>query len=201
MQGSIRKIASDAVRLNSEKRELLELLRLLSGQVEETQLTSSRHDSRIDEIDVLVATESNKLRDKIDSGYDAVRKELVSTDGELYSRAIALYERGDFVSAEMNFDELLLRFPDSEYAHASTYWLGSIQLEQTLWAGAREAFTNLITIYPGSSRVPDAILQLEQIAILTGDLATAEHWQRTLLQKHPTSAAADLRRRRLALGN
>lgn len=201
LQGSVRKIAAEAVKLNNEKRELLELLRQLSGQLEETQLTSSRHDSRIDEINVLVTTEGNRLRDKMESGYEQVRSDLVSSDAELYARALALYERTDYVSAEKSFDELLLRFPASQYAPAAHYWLGLIQLDQTLLAGARETFSKLLVDHPGSSRVPDAIRQLEQIAILSGDLAAAEHWQRQLLQNHPTSAAADARRRELALGN
>lgn len=196
MQANLRTLANEVASLNSQKQELLRLVRELSGLVEEANLVANRHDSRIDEIQDQVSARGDQLERDIERGFDRVAALIVSDDAQLYDGGMLAYQGGDVTVAEDKLRELLLRFPGSSYAHAATYWLGRILLDRGLADEARDTLTGLLLRHPDSPRVPDALLLLSGIAEEGGDADAAKSLLQRLLDNHPTSHAAD--RARLA---
>ena len=200
LENNIQTLASETVKLNTTKRELLEKIRELSGLLEETNQMVEQQDTELSKIDGRIGSESTKLKEAIDKGYASLRSQLKSNDQDLYERGLTAYNKDAYQAAEKAFDELLLRYPASSYAHAALFWQGQMQRDQGYDVAAQDVLLRLVADYPDSPRLPDALLLLEQISIALGDQELAEYWQRRLLEQHPTSAAAD-RRRQLAAAN
>ena len=198
IQANLRKMASEAAELNNQKQELLQLIRQLSGLVEEANLVSNRHDARITEIGSQVTTESEELGRKIEQHFGNVAAAMVSDDANLYDKGVRTYHSLDYDGAESIFHELLLRYPASAYAHASTFWLGQLQYDKGNFLVSQETLTGLLVSHPDSPRVPDALLLLSRIASEQGDGEAANSLRVRLLNRHPASAAADLLRREIA---
>ena len=191
IQANLRTLASEAANLQSEKQELLTLIRQMSGLVEEANLISSKHDSRITEIDGKIEASGEELDRTIKENFGKVAAALVSDDMALYDRGILSYHTFDYDKAEGHFRELLLRYPASAYAHASTYWLGRLLYDKGNIVESQETLQGLLVSHPNSPRVPDALHLLSQIASDQGDKEYAAILRRKLLEQHPSSAAAD----------
>ena len=194
----MQRLASEAVALNNEKRELLNAVRALSGIIEETHLLSATQNSRIEEIDDEIATRSAELSTRIERKFKEIQELIKYEDEVLYNDALQDFSERNYLAAEKNFDELLLRYPDSLYAHAALFWLASIQIEQNYHDVAKETLMQLLAKYPNSPRIPDAIILLEEIAIIENDQLAAQHWLDLLLDRYPVSPAADRRRFEIA---
>lgn len=198
VQANLRTLASEAAELNNQKQELLRLVRQLSGLVEEANMVSNRHDTRIDEIDSLITTEGEELSRTIKESFGRVSNAMVSNDAGLYDRGVRAYHKLDYEGAEKDLRELLLRYPASSYADASTFWLGRLLHDKGNSIEAQETLLGLLASHPDSARIPDALLLLTVIAIEQGDDDAAQSLRRKLLEQHPASAAADQLRSNVA---
>ena len=112
-------------------------------------------------------------------------------EGALYRSAYNLLKGRQVDQAVTAFSDLLIDFPEGQYAANAHYWLGEIFLLKNELESARQWFTRLLEGFPGHRKVPDAQFKLGKVYDLMGDKAQA----RTLLE---AVAGSDANAARLA---
>lgn len=81
-----------------------------------------------------------------------------------YNVASALYARGQWSEAIESFKEVISRFPNTEQAAASHFFLGEAMMQQGDCAGAYQAYQNFIHKLPRHQFVPRATFRLGEAA-------------------------------------
>ena len=83
----------------------------------------------------------------------------VASEDELFSRAEKLFESESYDQALALYDEYFRRFPDKPLAAAALMKIGIIRALKENYGEARGAFRNIISAYPTSPFVPDAMVE------------------------------------------
>lgn len=177
--------------LTAEKQNLLQSLRDLSGVVEETNVTAARQASRIEEVDSKLSGEIDATAQQFTATIDQLTQDLTETPAIHYARAVTALEQGNLLLAQKTWQDLLLRYPESEFEVASRYWLARLAFDRQEYAVAHDALLAVLTRYPQHARVPDVLSLLAETALAQGDYAQQTYWHNRILTRHPASAAAD----------
>ncbi|NLD67445.1 MAG: tol-pal system protein YbgF [Limnobacter sp.] len=115
-----------------------------------------------------------------------------------FEAALAQFRSGDFKNALSSFRQFQEQFPDSHYAPASWFWIGSSQFALKDYKGAIGSHETLVAKFPDNSRVPDALLNIGYAQAESGDRNAARQTLQSLIERYPQSPAAQLARDRLA---
>ena len=78
---------------------------------------------------------------------------------KLYANALALYSSRDYQQATARFEEFVAVYPDHKLAGNAQYWIGECYYSQKRFAEAAEEFSKVEKSYPGSHKVPAALLK------------------------------------------
>jgi tol-pal system protein YbgF len=111
---------------------------------------------------------------------------LTSSEYDLYQNALRLFDRRSYVESKKLFADLIKKYPKSNYADKSQYWIGEISYAKSDYAQAIKAF-NLVHKYKNSSKADDAQLKLALSYLRLGknDLAIDEF--KRLINRYPAS--------------
>ncbi|MGZ5011932.1 MAG: tol-pal system protein YbgF [Methylobacter sp.] len=116
-----------------------------------------------------------------------------------YQQAYEALRNGHNAQAIAEFNALLSKNPKGEYANNAQYWLGEAYRVNQDVDSARKAFNSVIENYPGSSKVPDALLKLGTIEIEQKNQAKAREYLTRVTADFPSSTAARLAAKKLLL--
>ena len=116
-----------------------------------------------------------------------------------YQQAYEALRNGHTAQAIAEFNALLGKNSKGEYANNAQYWLGEAYRVNQDMDSARKAFNNVIEKYPGSSKVPDALLKLGSIEIEQKNTARAREYLTRVTVDFPSSTAARLAAKKLLL--
>lgn len=83
----------------------------------------------------------------------------VTGEDELFARAEKLYESESYDEALALYDEYSKRFSDKPLAAAALMKIGIIRALKQDYEGARDAFRSILSAYPASPFVPDAMVE------------------------------------------
>jgi tol-pal system protein YbgF len=121
-------------------------------------------------------------------------------DGEqaMYTRAFEALKAKDYAAATQGFRGLAATYPDGELADNTQYWLGETYYVTQEYDHAAAAFQRVLTGWPGSRKVPDAMLKLGYTQIEQKKVAAGKATLEQLIERHPDSDAAKLAVDRLA---
>jgi tol-pal system protein YbgF len=117
-----------------------------------------------------------------------------------YAAAVDLMRQRQFQAAIDGFDSLLSAYPDGRYAVNAHYWLGELYLAlpEAELERARQAFSQVINLYPDDAKVPDALYKLGIVHDRMGDPAKAREYLERVRRAHAGSTAAGLAEKYLA---
>lgn len=122
----------------------------------------------------------------------------VATDEKQpYQHAYDELRNGHTNQAIAEFKDLLSKKPNGEYASNAQYWLGEAYRVNQDVESSRKAFTAVVDNYPGSPKVPDALLKLGYIEIEQKNLPKAREYLTKVTVAYPTSTAAHLAAKKL----
>ena len=108
-----------------------------------------------------------------------------------YDAAFSLVRSGSYADAISAFQGFLQIYGnDNEYSANSYYWLGELYAYQHDYAKSNDALTQVVTQYPQSNKVPDAMLKLGIVNQKMGDQAKANDWFMKVIKQYPDSNAA-----------
>lgn len=114
-----------------------------------------------------------------------------------YDAALELFKAAKYKEASAAFAGFVEQYPAGALAANAQYWLGNAWYAQRNCTKAIEAQSQVLSRYPASDKVPDALLSIatcqQELGNRNGSVRTME----SLVEKYPASAAADKARKRL----
>lgn len=114
-----------------------------------------------------------------------------------YKAAFNLLKVGKYGEAILAFRDFLGKYPAGNYAANAQYWLGEANYVTRQFPVALEEFKKVITQYPESRKLPDAMLKIGYIYYEMKQSEDARRVLTELKQKYPGKTAARLAENRL----
>lgn len=114
-----------------------------------------------------------------------------------YQQALNILREGRYDEAIVAFQSFLARFQGSQFGGNAQYWIAEANYVSHRYPIAVEEFQKVVTSYPDSSKVPDAMLK---IGYTFYELKAWEQTHQTLsslVKKFPRTTAAQLAENRL----
>jgi len=105
--------------------------------------------------------------------------------------------RRQYAEAAAAFADFLAKYPDSKLADNAQYWLAEAHYVLQDNAKALEEFRTLVERYPGSAKVPGAMLKIGYILDAGGQKAEAREILGQVQNQYPYSPAAGMAKSRL----
>ena len=118
-------------------------------------------------------------------------------ESRAYEAALSQFKSSDFKGSIASFQNFLQRYPQSAYAPAAQYWIGTSYYAQRDYKGAIAAQQSVIRNYPQSTRAADAMLNIASSQTDMGDKRAAKATLETLLARYPDTPAASTARDRI----
>lgn len=115
-----------------------------------------------------------------------------------YEAALAIFRKGDFVTAQNLFTGFLARYPASGYALTALFWLGNAQYATRDYKDAVVNFRSLVAKNPEHARAPEAVLSVANCQLELKDTKAARVTLTNLIKAYPQSEAAVAAKERLA---
>ncbi|MEO8306804.1 MAG: tol-pal system protein YbgF [Pseudomonadota bacterium] len=115
-----------------------------------------------------------------------------------YQRAMDALKARDYAAATEGFRSLAATFPQGEMADNTQYWLGESYYVTQEYDHAAAAFQHVLSGWPNSRKVPDAMLKLGYTQIEQKKIGPARTTLQQVVDKFPGTDAAKLAADRLA---
>ncbi len=120
-----------------------------------------------------------------------------STPEALYRSAYEDYMRGNYDLAADGFGEYMRRYPTTELADNSLYWIGECYDAQEEFQQALDAFTLVLEDYPTSDKAAAAQLKKGLIYLKMGDQGQGVVNLQYVVYEHPGTREAELAQEQL----
>jgi tol-pal system protein YbgF len=117
---------------------------------------------------------------------------------EAYAAAFELMRQRQFDESIAGFRRLVQQYPNGEFTGNAFYWLGELHLAKDETEQARQAFVQVINLFPDHQKVPDAMYKLGVVYHRLGDVDRARDYLNQVRSRHPQSSAAGLAQTYLA---
>ncbi len=114
-----------------------------------------------------------------------------------YEAALGHFRASRFKEAQAAFEAFVATHGKSSLLPNAHYWLGSSLYQQKLYDKAAAVFAQVAATWPGDAKTPDALLAQANALIELKDEKGAGRILETVVQKYPTSPAAETARNRL----
>jgi tol-pal system protein YbgF len=115
-----------------------------------------------------------------------------------YARALEELKARNYASAVEILRNLAAAMPNGALADNTQYWLGEAYYVTQDYDLAAATFQGVVTNWPNSRKVPDALLKLGYTQAEQGRVAAARSTLQQVISKYPDSDAARLATERLA---
>lgn len=119
------------------------------------------------------------------------------SEKQQYQQAYDSLRRGRTAQSITEFKAFLNQYPHSELAGNAQYWLGEAHKVNQDVNSARQAFNSVVDSYPGSPKVPDALLKLGYIEFDQQNWVKAREYLSRVSSQFPDSTAAHLAAKKL----
>lgn len=115
-----------------------------------------------------------------------------------YDQAFALLRDKQYDNSIAAFKAYLQTFPNGRYASNARYWLGEANYVERRFAEALAEFQLVVKDYPQSEKRPEAMLKIGYTLQELGDIEQARVILNDVIKKYPSTAAANLAKKRIA---
>jgi tol-pal system protein YbgF len=199
----------------AELEQIREELRRLNGQLDETTHRISQNMQAVGDIaqnarEAAVSNDKRLGRVERYLGFDAgkpsaadeapaasvapPRAEAALTETQAYAAAKQAYDEGEWDAAFKGFEAFLSRFPQSELADNSRFWIGEIYYNKGLFKEAVIEYQTVIETYPDGNKVPAAFLKQGISFHNLGEIDNARLAMQELLRRFPNANEAAIAR-------
>lgn len=128
----------------------------------------------------------------------AAAAEAVGDETKAYDAALALFKAGNYQGAISGFRDFAGNHPNSNLAPSAYYWIGNSYFNLRDYKNAIANQQKLVSAYPSSPKVPDALLNIASCQQGLGEASAARKTLESIVAKFPLSNAAELAKKRLA---
>jgi tol-pal system protein YbgF len=171
----------------------------LTGQIE--VLTNSLEAAHKRQQDFYVDLD-NRLR-KLEAGGAATTQEPAAAKADPqaemrdYEAALGQFRAAKYQEAQAAFENFIVAHPKAVLLPNATYWLGASLQQQKQYAPAAEIYGKVPAMWPNDPKAPDALLARANAQVEAKDVKGAIQTLQFLIEKYPTSPAAEIARTRL----
>ncbi|MBI3813081.1 MAG: tol-pal system protein YbgF [Nitrospinae bacterium] len=116
---------------------------------------------------------------------------------DVYKTAYSDYLKGSFQLAVSGFRSYIEKFPDTELAGNSQYWIAECYYSTGDYEMAISEFNEVINRYPRNTKVTSSMLKIAYSKIKLNQMPDAAAQLRELIKKYPNSDEARLAKERL----
>jgi tol-pal system protein YbgF len=172
----------------------------LTGQIE--VLTNSLEAAHKRQQDFYVDLD-NRLRKLEAAGVAAAPHEPVAPKADPqaemrdYDAALGLFRSGKYKEAQGAFETFIAMYPKAALLPNATYWLGSSLYQLKQFDKAAEVYGKVPATWPNDPKAPDALLARANAQVEAKDVKGAIQTLELLIQKYPSSSAAETARSRI----
>jgi tol-pal system protein YbgF len=183
----------------------------LAGQNEQLRQEIARLRGQVEVLTNELANEQRRQKDfytDLDGRLRKLEPQKATVDGreveigvneqKSYDDALALFKAANYKGASAAFASFVKRFPQSGFAAAAYYWLGTSYYAQRDYRSAIHALQTVVSSYPDNPKAPDALLNISSCQTELKDKAGAKKALENLIAQYPGSAAALTAKERLA---
>lgn len=128
---------------------------------------------------------------------DDIKKDITKSPDELYSSAKTLFNMADFKNAREEFEILVKKYPNSEYADDAQFWIGETYYREKWYEKAILEYQKVIEEYPHSIKMQACLLKQGFAFFNLGDKANTQIILNELIAKFPKSKESDIARKKL----
>lgn len=208
-------------RLNALSRQVSELEKRVQAVQDGLAQSASQHDQSTETMDHLRGTSEDlahqiallqKNQHDYYSDLDQRLRKLepltVNVDGKTaqvdrneeqnYEAAMSEFRNGDYRAAADAFRSFTARYPASAYGAAAQFWLGSSYFARKEYSEAFAAQRTLVSRFPDSPHVPEALLNMAASETAMGEVRGARITLHRVEHDFPGTDFAKLAQRRLA---
>ena len=129
---------------------------------------------------------------------EPVKAKPSGNEKQQYQKAYETLRNGHYNQAIKLFNQLLVNYPGGQFAANSQYWLGEAYKVNKDVKFAQQAFNKVISDYPDSEKVPDAMLKLGYLELEQNNPARARDLLTGVTVRFPGTTAAHLATKKLA---
>ncbi len=115
-----------------------------------------------------------------------------------YDTNLALFRKGDFVTATSGFVEFLNRNPQTGYRASALFWLGNAQYASKDCKSAVVNFRSLVALAPEHVHVPEAMLTIANCQMESKETKAARKTLEEIVATYPATDAANAAKDRLS---
>lgn len=119
-------------------------------------------------------------------------------DKDRYQQAYEALRSGQTGQSIRMFESILVDFPNGQFSDNAQYWLAEAYKVNREVDKSKAAFTRVLTQYPTSSKVPDALLKLGYIEYEQQNLPKCREYLQKVISTFPDSPAAHLAVKKLS---
>jgi tol-pal system protein YbgF len=199
----------------AELEQIREELRGLNGQLDETSHRISQNMQAVGDIAQHAreaAVSNDKRLDRMERylGFDAGKPSAADeapaasvaaprtgaalTEAQAYAAAKQAYDEGEWDAAFEGFEAFLSRFPQSDLADNSRFWIGEIYYNKGLFKEAVIEYQTVIETYPDGNKLPAAFLKQGISFHNLGEIENARLAMQELLRRFPDANEAAIAR-------
>ncbi len=111
---------------------------------------------------------------------------------QLYQKGLDLINRGSYATGRAVLQEMLTTYPTSDLAPDAQYYLAESLFKEKNWAAADPAYAAVVSSYPNSSRVRNALYKRGQVAVQLGNIPQARQYFEQVIARFPRTDEAEL---------
>jgi tol-pal system protein YbgF len=122
---------------------------------------------------------------------------LEGGEQDAYRRAFELLKDRDYDAAKKELAAMLVQYPQGQYSDNGVYWLGEIGYVTKDYPAALTHFNRLVSDYPGSPKLPAAMLKLGYIYQDQQNTEQAHQMLQAVSERFPDTTEGRLAKGRL----
>lgn len=112
---------------------------------------------------------------------------------QLYQKGLDLIiNRSSYATGRAVLQEMLTTYPTSDLAPDAQYYLAESLFKERNWAAADPAYAAVVSSYPNSSRVRNALYKRGQVAVQLGNIPQARQFFEQVIKRYPGTDEAEL---------
>ena len=118
---------------------------------------------------------------------------------EEYQLAFELLKDENYETARVSFIKFIRLHPDSDFIDDAKYWLGETYYAQRLFTQALKEFEGVLTEFPNSGKIPEALLKKGFCYFELGKVKKSKQLLESVVNQYPDSSVSRLAAQKLKM--
>ena len=168
----------------------------IDGRLSGTEELSGSYKDRIVRLEQYLSLDA-KEKDSMPVPVIGTEEKKESTENEIYTSAMRLYDAKKYAAAREKFQELLTKYPKSDKLDNCQFWVGESFYQEKWYEKAIVEYQKVIDKYPKGNKIQASLLKQGLSFYNLGDKVNSKLILNELVQKYPKSNEAKIAAKKL----